>query len=92
MLLAGCALVLPLTAASCGEKPSAVALGTASRATVAEHVEAPGSVTARSAATLTAPAAGTVGALRVQAGDRVRKGQVVAVIDSPTAQRRLRDA
>ncbi len=92
MLLAGCALVLPLTAASCGEEPSAVALGTASRATVAEHVEAPGSVTARSAATLTAPAAGTVGALRVQAGDRVRKGQVVAVIDSPTAQRRLRDA
>ena len=92
MLLAGCALVLPLTAASCGEEPSAVALGTASRATVAEHVEAPGSVTARSAATLTAPAAGTVGALRVQAGDRVRKGQVVAVIDSPPAQRRLRDA
>jgi multidrug efflux pump subunit AcrA (membrane-fusion protein) len=92
VLLAGCALVLPLTAASCGEEPSAVALGTASRATVAEHVEAPGSVTARSAATLTAPAAGTVGALRVQAGDRVRKGQVVAVIDSPTAQRRLRDA
>ncbi len=92
MLFAGCALLLPLTAASCGEEPSAVALGTASRATVAEHVEAPGSVTARSAATLTAPAAGTVGALRVQAGDRVRKGQVVAVIDSPTAQRRLRDA
>ncbi len=92
MLFAACALILPLTAASCGEEPSAVALGTASRATVAEHVEAPGSVTARSAATLTAPAAGTVGALRVQAGDRVRKGQVVAVIDSPTAQRRLRDA
>ena len=92
VLLAGCALALPLTAASCGDEPPDVPIGTATRATVAENVEAPGSVTARSAATLTAPAAGTVGALRVQAGDRVRKGQVVAVIDSPAAQRRLRDA
>jgi multidrug efflux pump subunit AcrA (membrane-fusion protein) len=92
VLLVGCALVLPLTAASCGDEPSDVALGTATRATVAENVEAPGSVTARGAATLTSPAAGTVGALRVDAGDRVRKGQVIAVIDSPAARRRLKDA
>jgi multidrug efflux pump subunit AcrA (membrane-fusion protein) len=92
VLFAGCALILPLTAASCGDEPTDVALGTAIRATVAENVEAQGSVTARAAATLTAPADGTLGALRVDAGDRVRKGQVVAVIDSPTAQRRLRDA
>jgi HlyD family secretion protein len=92
VLLVGCALVLPLTAASCGDEPSDVALGTATRATVAENVEAPGSVTARAAATLTSPAAGTVGALRVDAGDRVRKGQVIAVIDSPAARRRLKDA
>jgi HlyD family secretion protein len=89
VLFTGCALVLPLTAASCGDRPTDVALGTAARATVAETVQAPGSVTARAAATLTAPAAGTVAALRVEAGDRVREGQVVAVIDSPEAQRRL---
>jgi HlyD family secretion protein len=92
VLLAGCALVLLLTAASCNDDTSDVVLGRAARATVAENVEASGSVTARAAATLTAPAAGTVRALRVQAGDRVRKGQVVAVIDSPTARRRLADA
>jgi multidrug efflux pump subunit AcrA (membrane-fusion protein) len=89
VLLTGCALVLPLTAASCDDRPSDVPLGTAARSSVAETVQAPGSVTARAAATLTAPAAGTVGALRVRSGDRVRKGQVVAVIDSPDARRRL---
>jgi HlyD family secretion protein len=92
VLLAGCALILSLTAASCDDDTSDVALGTATRATVVENVEASGSVTARSAATLTAPAAGTLAALRAQPGDRIRKGQVVAVIDSPTAQRRLADA
>jgi multidrug efflux pump subunit AcrA (membrane-fusion protein) len=92
VLLAGCALIVLLSAASCEDGSSEVALGTATRAAVAENVEASGSVTARSAATLTAPAAGTVAALRVQPGDRVRKGQVVAVIDSPTARRRLADA
>jgi multidrug efflux pump subunit AcrA (membrane-fusion protein) len=91
LLVAG-ALVLPLTAASCGDDPVRFALGTASRSTVAEIVDAPGSVTARSAATLTAPADGTLAALRVESGDRVRKGQVVAVIDSPSTQKRLADA
>jgi HlyD family secretion protein len=92
LLFAGCALILPLTAASCGDEPADVATGTATRATVAETVEAPGSVTARAAAMLTSPADGTLGALRVGPGDRVRKGQVVAVIDSPSARRRLADA
>jgi HlyD family secretion protein len=91
-LFVGCALILPLTAASCGDKPSAVAVGAASRSTVTEIVEAPGAVTARSAATLTAPADGTLAALRVKPGEKVRKGQVVAVIDSPATERRRADA
>lgn len=91
LLIAG-AVLLPLCAASCGDEPSPVALGTAARTTVAENVEVPGSVTARAAATLTAPADGTLAELRVEAGDRVRKGQVVAVVDSPGARRRLADA
>jgi multidrug efflux pump subunit AcrA (membrane-fusion protein) len=88
-LLVACVTLPPLTAASCGDEPSGVTLGTATRGPVAEIVEASGSVTARAAATVSSPADGTLAELRFGAGDRVRKGQVVAVIDSPTAQRRL---
>lgn len=91
-LLIAFAIVLPLTAASCDDDPKDVSLGTATRTTVAENVEVPGSVTAKAAATLTAPADGTLEALRVEAGSQVTKGQVVAIIDSPSAQRRLADA
>jgi multidrug efflux pump subunit AcrA (membrane-fusion protein) len=77
-----------LTAASCGGGDSGVGLGTATRGTVDEIVEAPGSVTARSAATVSAPAAGTLADLRVDAGDRVAKGQVLAVIDAPDIEAR----
>jgi multidrug efflux pump subunit AcrA (membrane-fusion protein) len=91
-LLVACLLLPAVTAASCGDEPSTVVLGAAARGTVGEIVEAPGSVTARAAATVSAPADGTLDDLRVDAGDRVRRGQVVAVIDSPAAQRRLDDA
>jgi multidrug efflux pump subunit AcrA (membrane-fusion protein) len=82
----------PLTAASCGDEPSGVTLGSASLGTVREIVEASGSVTARAAATISSPAAGTLAELRFDAGDKVIKGQVVAVIDSPATARRLADA
>jgi multidrug efflux pump subunit AcrA (membrane-fusion protein) len=62
------------------------------RSTVTEIVDVPASVTARAAATLTAPATGTLAKLTVAAGATVRKGSVVAVIDSPAAQQRLADA
>src|SRR4029453_13296497 len=88
-LLAACVLLPALTAASCGDEPSGVSVGAAARGTVAEIVEAPGSVTARAAAPGSAPAAGTLGDLRVSAGQRVSKGSVVAVIDSPAAEQRL---
>ncbi|MDH6463889.1 HlyD family secretion protein [Micromonospora sp. A200] len=80
------------TAASCGDDDSTVALAPAGRAAVAEVIDAPATVTARAAATLTAPADGTVSSLRVQPGQRVRRGQVLAVISSPSAQERLRQA
>ncbi|HEU4348619.1 MAG TPA: efflux transporter periplasmic adaptor subunit, partial [Actinoplanes sp.] len=79
-LLAAGVLLLALTAASCGDRPSGVSLGAAARGTVAEIVEAPGSVTARAAATVSSPADGTLDDLRVEAGQRVVKGAVVAVI------------
>jgi multidrug efflux pump subunit AcrA (membrane-fusion protein) len=88
-LLAAAILLLSLTAASCGDQPSGVSVGAAGRGTVDEIVEAPGSVTARAAASVTSPAEGTLAELRVGAGDRVSKGQVVAVIDSPATQDRL---
>lgn len=92
VLACAAVIALPLTAASCGDEPSTVTLGAATRATVAEIVDAPASVTARAAATLTAPADGVLTDVRVEPGDRVRKGQIVAVIDSPATERRLEQA
>ncbi|MEU8818723.1 efflux RND transporter periplasmic adaptor subunit [Actinoplanes sp. NPDC048796] len=80
------------TAASCGDDKSGVGLGQATLGTVAEIVEAPGSVTARAAATVSAPASGTLAELRVEAGQQVSKDQVVAVIDSPELEARRRAA
>jgi HlyD family secretion protein len=92
VLLAAVLMLPALTAASCGDEPSTVVLGAAARGTVGEIVEAPGSVTARAAATVSAPSEGTLGDLRVADGDRVRRGQVVAVVDSPAAEQRLEAA
>jgi multidrug efflux pump subunit AcrA (membrane-fusion protein) len=83
---------LTLTGASCGATDDGIAVDTARRATFAEVVDVPASVTARAAAVLTAPADGRVASLRVKPGARVRKGQVVAVIDSKAARTRLADA
>nr|WP_250004321.1 efflux RND transporter periplasmic adaptor subunit [Actinoplanes sp. M2I2] len=80
------------TAASCDDEPTDVRLGAAARGTVAEIVEAPGSVTARAAATVSAPAAGTLDDLRVEPGRRVSKGQVLAVLDAPELEARRQSA
>ncbi|NUR51684.1 MAG: efflux RND transporter periplasmic adaptor subunit [Hamadaea sp.] len=93
MVLAGAVTVLvALSAASCGGGDEGIATAEVSRADVVEIVDAPASVVARAAATMTAPAEGTLARLAVSAGDQVAKGQIVAVVDSPTAQQRLRDA
>ncbi|NES12471.1 HlyD family efflux transporter periplasmic adaptor subunit [Micromonospora sp. PPF5-17B] len=80
------------TAASCGDEKSPVTVAQVGRSPVAEVIDAPATVTARAAATLTAPADGTLASLRVQPGQRVTKGQVLAVISSPSAQDRLKQA
>ncbi|MEU1809519.1 efflux RND transporter periplasmic adaptor subunit [Micromonospora aurantiaca (nom. illeg.)] len=80
------------TAASCGDDAPAVAVAEVGRAPVSEVIDAPATVTARAAATLTAPADGTLAGLRVQPGQRVSRGQVLAVIDSPPARDRLAKA
>jgi len=85
-------LLLVLSASSCGGGPTGVSIGSAARGTVDEIVEAPGSVTARAAATVSAPSNGTLASLRVEAGDRVTKGEVVAVIDAPDVEARERSA
>jgi len=81
-----------LVAASCASDDAAIQVGEARRATVVEVVDAPASVTARAAATLSAAADGTVAALHVAPGEQVRAGQVLAVIDSPAARDRLAQA
>lgn len=92
VLLAAAVLLPSLTAVSCGDNSRGVSVGEATRGTVDEIVEAPGSVTARAAGTVSSPAEGTLAELRVDDGDRVSKGQVVAVIDAPAVQQRLTDA
>ena len=57
-----------------------------------EVVDASASVTAKAVATLTAPADGTLAALTVSPGQSVTAGQVLAVIDSPSARQRLDQA
>ncbi|WP_328476518.1 HlyD family efflux transporter periplasmic adaptor subunit [Actinoplanes sp. NBC_00393] len=91
IIAAGLLVLFGMTAASCDDEPTGVRLGTATIGTVDEIVEAPGTVTARTAATLTAPAAGTVTDLLVASGDKVAEGEVLAVIESPELERR-RDA
>ncbi len=59
---------------------------------MAEEIDAPATVVARAAATLTAPADGTLARLRVKPGQQVKRGQVLAVISSPSARERLRQA
>jgi HlyD family secretion protein len=91
-LAAAPVLFLVLSAAACDSGPKGVSVGSAGRGTVDEIVEASGSVTARSAATLSAPADGTLASLRFDAGQHVTKGQVVAVIDAPDVQAREKAA
>ncbi|MEU1585732.1 efflux RND transporter periplasmic adaptor subunit [Micromonospora sp. NPDC005710] len=90
--LTAVAVLTATTAASCGDEDPDLALASAARNPVTEVIDAPATVTARAAATLTAPADGTLASLRVQPGQRVKRGQVLAVVDSPSAQQRLRQS
>ncbi|MEV4631078.1 HlyD family efflux transporter periplasmic adaptor subunit [Micromonospora sp. NPDC049523] len=91
-LVVGSVVLVSLGAAACGEEPAPVTLASAARASVAELVDAPASVTARAVATLSAPADGVLADLRVAPGDTVTAGQILAVVDSPVARSRLEQA
>jgi multidrug efflux pump subunit AcrA (membrane-fusion protein) len=85
-------ILVSLTGASCSGGDNGIGLGSAGRADVVEVVDAPATVTARAAATLTAAADGTLASVSVKPGDTVAAGQVLAVVDSPSAQQRLKEA
>src|SRR5437016_257271 len=91
-VLVGVTTLIVLTAASCSASPSDIVLGAAGRADVTEVVDASASVTAKAVAVLSSPADGTLAALNVSPGQSVVVGQVLAVVDSPSAQQRLRQA
>ncbi|HLU33982.1 MAG TPA: biotin/lipoyl-binding protein [Natronosporangium sp.] len=84
--------VLVLTAGSCGDDGADAVLGEVGRGDVVEVVEAPATVLATAATTLTAVADGTLAEVRVEPGDEVEEGDILAVVDSPEAQRRLAQA
>jgi len=83
-------LVMAMVLAGCtGGGNGDIKLGTVSRGTVVEVVEAPATVVARAATTVTAPAVGSVDQVRVRNGQRVRRGQVLLTVDAPDARRQL---
>lgn len=84
--------MLTLTAVSCDDGGDGIEVGQVGRADVVELVDAPAAVVATAAATLTAAAGGTLAELRVDPGAEVTAGEVLAVIDSPDAERRLAQA
>jgi HlyD family secretion protein len=92
LAFAALAVVVTATVAACGSSGPTITTDAVRRATVTEIVDVPASVTARAAATLTSPADGTLTTLAVAPGARVAKGAVVAVVDSPSARKRLADA
>jgi multidrug efflux pump subunit AcrA (membrane-fusion protein) len=86
-------LAAALLAAGCsGEQDPRVQVAEVVRATVAEVVDAPGTVGARATSSLTAPADATVAEVLVPDGAQVEKGAVLARLSSPAAQDRLKQA
>lgn len=72
-----------------GKKP---VVAKVSRGEVREIVEAPATVAAKASATVASPADGRVGKLFVHDGQRVKQGQTLMVISSPSSQQRLKQA
>ncbi|GAA4848381.1 hypothetical protein GCM10023201_45430 [Actinomycetospora corticicola] len=88
VLLAAGGTVYGLTRTSSSEDTSlrTTPLG---RGTVAETVSASGTVTSATSATLNFSTSGRISDVRVRLGDRVTKGQTVAVLDGEYAQANL---
>src|SRR5512133_1546195 len=86
-------LILALLLAGCNEKPGekvpgqtvavqGVTFEPVTMATVPETVAVTGTVQARNSAAVLARVAGSVSSLKVREGDRVRKGQVIALLEA----------
>jgi multidrug efflux pump subunit AcrA (membrane-fusion protein) len=82
---------MALSGCSSDEGP-AVETGAVDRQTVIELVEAPASVVAAASAVVTSPASGTVARVVARDGQRVRRGDVLFVVDSPETEQRLASA
>ena len=88
-LLVGAAL---LVAGCSGDGDPVVQVGEVGRTTVAETVDAPGTVGARASSTIQAPADVRVEQVLVQDGAAVEPGAVLLQLSSPSAVARLRQA
>ncbi|WP_431924740.1 efflux RND transporter periplasmic adaptor subunit [Micromonospora wenchangensis] len=75
--------------AAADARPAGTRTVSVSRGTVTATVTADGSVRSASTATASFATAGTVTAVRVQVGDQVKKGQLLATVDPAAAQRDL---
>jgi HlyD family secretion protein len=86
-------LAVALLATGCsGDDTPTVRVAQVERTTVAETVDAPGTVGARASATVSAPTDARVEQVLVADGATVKAGTVVARLSSPSAQERLRQA
>jgi multidrug efflux pump subunit AcrA (membrane-fusion protein) len=84
--------VLALVAGCAGDSGAPISTARADRTTVTEVVDAPGTVTARAQATVSAPASGSVAALLVDEGQMVHAGEVIMRLRSDQAQQSLQQA
>jgi HlyD family secretion protein len=85
-------VALGLIAGCSGEQDPRVEVAPVGRATVGEVVDAPGSVTARATAALTAPADAVVTEVLVADGAQVEAGAELVRLASPSADAALRQA
>ena len=90
--LAGCHKEVPPPAAERNEPPVAVRLAPVTRVAWAVTYEATGTVRARTAAVLSAKVTGYVREVKVQTGDRVREGQLLATLDARDLETQVRRA
>jgi HlyD family secretion protein len=90
-LATGLALTAVLVSA-CSEDEPRVQTAEVRRTTVAETVDAPGTVGARASAAVTAPTDARVESVLVEDGATVQAGAVLVRLSSPAARERLRQA
>ena len=91
-LLPVMAAVAVLLTACSGDGDPVVKVVEVERTTVAETVDAPGTVGARASATVSAPTDARVEQVLVADGETVQAGTVLVRLSSPAAQERLRQA